>query len=294
MSASPRPVPRAPAPFPAPRPPPAARPLAHSGFAAQSLTFRTGVRSHVLADSPHLPSTASSASSSSSSSLPTSTRRLTLEPGEGTHNQVGLRTGALGGLPLGQGQRGRGRGLRFLLRASLGVRARPATGVREKARERRGLRARRRVRPAARACLPAPSPPPRRSQPPRCAEGEGARGARGAPRPEQANWRARGRARGGGDVAAVFCSAGRAGCVCTSRRGLGGREGGKGGFRGLAERTSFVWVAGGDSQRASENLPAGLFLNNWPVGNKGWASRPTSMKGAMKHGFLQLAARTSL
>lgn len=157
-----------------PRPPPAARPLAHSGFAAQSLTFRTGVRSHVLADSPHLPSTASSASSSSSSSfLPTSTRPLTLEPGEGTHNQVGLRTGALGGLPLGQGQPGRGRGLRFLLRASLGVRARPAAGVREKAREKQGLRARRRVRPAARAYLPALSPPPRRSLPPRCARGWG-------------------------------------------------------------------------------------------------------------------------
>lgn len=160
---------RAPAPSRRPRHPPAARPLAHSGFAAQSLTFRTGVRSHVLADSPHLPSTASSASSSSSSSLPTSTRPLTLEPGEGTHNQVGLRTGALGELPLGQGQRGRGTGLRFLLRASLGVRARPEAGVRETARERRGLRARRRVWPAASAYLRALSPPLRRSPPLKCA-----------------------------------------------------------------------------------------------------------------------------
>lgn len=189
--------PRAPDPFPAPRPPPAARPLAHSGFAAQSLTFRTGVRSHVLADSPHLPSTASS--SSSSSSLPTSTRPLTLEPGEGTHNQVGLCTGALGGLPLGQGQRGRGRGLRFLLQASLGVRARPAAGVREKAREWRGLRARRRVQPAAQACLPAPSPPPRRSQTQRSAGGGGVgsrrRAEAGTNRPEGAGARTRGRRR---------------------------------------------------------------------------------------------------
>ena len=35
------------------------------------------------------------------------------------------------------------------------MRARPAAGVREQARERRGLRARRRARPAAQAALPA-------------------------------------------------------------------------------------------------------------------------------------------
>lgn len=140
-----------------PHPPPAARPLAHSGFAAQSLTFRTGVRSHVLADSPHLPSTASSASASSStssssscsSSLPTSTRPLTLAPREGTHNQVGLRTGALGGLPLGRGgEGGDGHCASSSERHSACAPAlRPASGRRPG----RGLRARRRGRQAARA-----------------------------------------------------------------------------------------------------------------------------------------------
>lgn len=106
-------------------------PLAHSGFAAQSLTFRTGVRSHVLADSPHLPSTASSASSSSSaSSLPTSTRPLTRAPGEGTHNQVGLRTGALGGAPAGPGAAREGKGA-ALPPPSVTRRARPPCGRRE-------------------------------------------------------------------------------------------------------------------------------------------------------------------
>lgn len=141
---------------PGARPTPAYRPLAHSGFAAQSLTFRTGVRSHVLADSPHFPSTASSASSWSSS-LPTSTRRLELQPGEDTHNQVGLRTGALGGSRWALAAR-EGKG-HCASSSSVTRRARPPTaGVRRPGRGRSACAS---PRTAGSAYLPAPSPPPR-------------------------------------------------------------------------------------------------------------------------------------
>ena len=126
----------------------------------------------------------------------------------------------------------------------------------------------RQPRPASR-----PLPLPRAARRRRGVLEAGAWGAGGAPKPERTDRRARGRARGGGDGRAALRSAGRAGRVCTSRRGLGGRE------------VGFVRVAGGEfSGGAPENLPAGLFLKNWPVGDKGWASRPASMKGAMKHG----------
>lgn len=59
----------------------------------------------------------------------------------------------------------------------------------------------------------------------------------------------------------------------------------------------FLRIARGHSPGASSpcpgNLPAGLFLQDWPVGNEGGASVPAPMKGVMKHGFLQLAALTS-
>lgn len=45
--------------------------------------------------------------------------------------------------------------------------------------------------------------------------------------------------------------------------------------------------------RGAGNLPEGLCLENWPAGNNGWERVPASMKGVMKHGFLQLAALTS-
>lgn len=296
MSASPPVQPTAP-PLPSPRPgpPPAARPLAHSGFAAQSLTFRTGVRSHVLADSPHLPSTASSASSSSSSSLPTSTRPLTLEPGEGTHNQAGLRTGALGGAPAGPRAAREGKGV-ALPPPSVTQRARPPGGRRERAGPGEARPACAPPRPTGSPGRPpCPSPLPRLPHPPRCA-------ARGRGRAEPAARRGRNTPTGGrggahagaGTLGAFFCSAGRAGCVCTSRRGLFGREGKKGRCRETRGRAGFVRVAGRDSLEASEDQHTSLCLRNWPEGNKGWASQSPFQKGAVKHGFLQLAARTSL
>lgn len=47
------------------------------------------------------------------------------------------------------------------------------------------------------------------------------------------------------------------------------------------------------ASRGTGNLPEGLCLENWPAGNNGWERVPASMKGVMKHGFLQLAALTS-
>lgn len=47
------------------------------------------------------------------------------------------------------------------------------------------------------------------------------------------------------------------------------------------------------ASRGAGYLPEGLCLENWPAGNNGWERVPASMKGVMKHGFLQLAALTS-
>lgn len=41
------------------------------------------------------------------------------------------------------------------------------------------------------------------------------------------------------------------------------------------------------------NLPDSLLFPNWLVGDYGWERTPASMKGVMKHGFLQLATLTS-
>lgn len=240
---------------PGARPTPANRPLAHSGFAAQSLTFRTGVRSHVLADSPHFPSTASSASSGSSS-RPTSTRRLELQPGEGTHNQVGLRTGALGGSRWAPAAR-EGKG-RCASSSSVTRRARPpAAGVRRPGRGRAACAS---PRTAGRAYLPAPSPPRaarRRRRGVLEVGGDGSRRRAGAGTRQREG--AGARARGG--TLGCLRGAGLAGRVrCPERpqgRGVG--------CRGW-ERGRLVIVAGRDSRGFSvhENLPAGLFLQNWP------------------------------
>lgn len=155
----------------------------------------------------------------------------------------------------------------------------------------------RQPRPASR---PFPSPAPLASAEV-CGGGAGSSGAERS-RAEPAARRGRNKPTGGrggahagaGTLGAAFCSAGRAGCVCTSRRGLFGREGKKGRCRETRGRAGFVRVAGRDSPEASEDQPASLCLKNWPEGNKGWASRSPFQKGAVKHGFLQLAARTSL
>lgn len=269
--------PARPARSPSPPAHPPARPLAHSGFAAQSLTFRTGVRSHVLADSPHLPATASSSSSSSAaSSLPTSTRPLTPPPEEGTHNQAGLRTGALGGSRWARGGKG-GEGAALpppsVTRRARRPALRPAWGRRPG--EARPACAP--PRPQAPAYLQAFPSPPRT-----------ARRRRGVRRWGTDQWS---RLLGAAGVSLSEGSGARAGLDVRPSlpRGHGAR---------VVERPragrgpeSLRGVLG--ASRGTGNLPEGLCLENWPAGNNGWERVPASMKGVMKHGFLQLAALTS-
>lgn len=165
---------------------------------------------------PHFPSTASSASSWSSS-LPTSARRLALQPGEGTQKQVGLRTGALGGSRWARAAR-EGKGRRASS-SSVTRRARPpAAGVRRPGRGRSACAS---PRTAGSAYLPAPGPPraARRRRGALEAGGEGSR------RRAEAGTRQRegaGCARGAGRWAA---SAARvSGAACAARRGPRGGE----------------------------------------------------------------------
>lgn len=118
---------------------------------------------------PPPPATASS-SSSAASSLPTSTRPLTPPPEEGTHNQAGLRTGALGGSRWARGGEG-GEGAALpppsVTRRARRPALRPAWGRRPG--EARPACAP--PRPQAPAYLQAfPSPPHRSAAAPRCAE----------------------------------------------------------------------------------------------------------------------------
>lgn len=187
---------------------------------------------------PHFPSTASSASSWSSS-LPTSARRLALQPGEGTHNQVGLRTGALGGSRWARAAR-EGKG-RCASSSSVTRRARPpAAGVRRPGRGRSACAS---PRTAGSAYLPAPGPPraARRRRGVLEVGGEGSRrrAEAGTRQREGAGVRARGGTLG------CLRGAGFAGRVCRPERPQG-RGVGCRGWEGGREGGRFVIVAGGD------------------------------------------------
>lgn len=118
----------------------------------------------------------------------------------------------------------------------------------------------------------------------------GTSGAGAAPRLERANGRARGRARGGGDVGSVALGA-RAACALLEEASVGGEEDAEGRGQGVPVR-----VAGGDSRGHLPALgiyvPAVSFRTGPCITRR--ASMAASMKGAMKHGFLQLAVLTSL
>lgn len=260
----------------------------------------------LLTPPPHLPATASSASSSASSaasSLPTSTRPLTPPPEEGTHNQAGLRTGALGGSRWARGgEGGEGKGLRFLLRASPGVRAGPPCGRRQGGGpgEARPACAPPPLRPSSSVPpQPRPQPTSRVSPPPPPRTARRRRGVRrwGNRRAEPAARRGRSESTGGLRGAALARAApgtlGRPGLAGPGRAwGEEAAAGGGGGPESLKGASPPPGV-GASVSRGTGNLPEGLCLENWPAGNNGWERVPASMKGVMKHGFLQLAALTS-
>lgn len=127
------------------------------------------------------------------------------------------------------------------------------------------------------SCLPPgfPLPPPHRSAAPRCAEvgDQWSRllGAAGVSLSEGSG------ARAGLDVRPPLPRGHGTRVVERPRAGRGPES-----LRGVL-----------GASRGTGNLPEGLCLENWPAGNNGWERVPASMKGVMKHGFLQLAALTS-
>lgn len=269
---------------PGARPTPANRPLAHSGSAAQSLTFRTGVRSHVLADSPPLPlhrllrlllvffpphlRPAASAAA----------RRGHTEASRPPHRRTG-------GLPLGPGGEGGEGAPRFLLQRHSACA--PARGRREKAGERQVC-----VRVAAdggQRLPPGAGPSPGRSPPPRCARGWG-RGEPAARRGRNAPTGGRGvRARGG--TLGCLRGAGLGGRVCRPERPQGRGVGCRGWEAGEGGR--FVIVAGGDFPgHLRARGPARRPLPPAPaLDGRAAASRPAGFREGCREARLPVAGR---